>query len=826
MKIKNFKINSYDQVIVKITGEVLRAFHIEEANEYEPVDFEKFEIFNEVRDNTTVKTRLVVKKNGVERKFKELANVNPEEKLGAEIHRLIKRNLYKILTEDLKIAPIPYGIMHGVRPTKIVHRWLRGGFGVTSHGVIDKDRIARRLRNEYLTSFEKSELLTEVAVRQIPILNSADDKTIGIYVGIPFCVTRCLYCSFPSNILPDDKKVAEFMQVLTKDIKAAATEIKRYGFKVQSIYIGGGTPTALPEKFFAEMLKKVTAAFYSESVEEFTVECGRPDTIDNEKILLMKNCHVTRVSVNPQSMQQKTLDRIGRQHSIEDVAMKFAALHTIGKFKINMDLILGLPGETLEDVNDTLEKVLSMKPADITLHALAIKRGSPLQTQLADELHKLEDFELPDDAEVRKMADLAEKMLRENDYQPYYLYRQGYISGQIENIGYCKAGAEGIYNVQIMDERQTILGIGAAASTKVPDNEELRLQTSFNAKDLNTYLNDIDKYIENRAKTLAEVYKPVEGFIAPTFENIDAIKPVEEILEKPVEEIVEKPAEEILENPVEEILEKPVEEILEKPVEEIFEKPVEEIFEKPVEEILENPVEEILEKPVEEIVENPVEEIVENPVEEILEKPVEEIVENPVEEILENPVEEILEKPVEEILEKPAEEILENPVEEILEKPVEEILEKPVEEILENPDEEILEKPVEEILENPVEEIVENIDEYYFEQFLDDIFNPVEENIEKPSEDLFKTPEDEIIESVEDIVENPNAEVELPVEEIIEPVEEIIEPVEEIVEENPLEQIVAEKLADTAPVEENTFRNRKFKHRRNRNIKRNFYRED
>ncbi len=831
MKIKNFKINSYDQVIVKITGEVLRAFHIEEANEFEPVDFEKFEIFNDVRDNTTVRTRLVVKKNGVERKFKESANVNPEEKLGAEIHRLIKRNLYKILTKDLKIAPIPYGIMHGVRPTKIVHRWLRGGFGVTSRGVIDKDRIARRLRNEYLTNFEKSELLTEVAIRQLPILNSGDDKTIGIYVGIPFCVTRCLYCSFPSNILPSDKEVAEFMQVLTKDIKAAATEIQRYGFKVQSIYIGGGTPTALPEKFFAEMLEKVTAAFYSESVEEFTVECGRPDTIDNEKILLMKNCHVTRVSVNPQSMQQKTLDRIGRQHTIEDVALKFAALHTIGKFKINMDLILGLPGENLEDVHDTLEKVLSMKPADITLHALAIKRGSPLQTQLADELHKLEDFELPDDAEVRKMADLAEKMLRDNEYNPYYLYRQGYISGQIENIGYCKAGAEGIYNVQIMDERQTIFGIGAAASTKVPDNEELRLQTSFNAKDLNTYLRDIDKYIENRAKTLAEVYKPVAGFVEPAAETFE--KPAAETLQKPAEEISQKPAEETFEKPAEEILQKPAEEILQKPAEEILQKPAVEILQKPAVETFEKPAVEILQKPAVEILQKPAEEILQKPAVEISQKPAVEISQKPAEEILQKPAEENLQKPAEETLQKPAEEIFEKPAEENLQKPAEETLQKPAEEILQKPAVEISQKPAEEILQKPAEEIVENTDEYYFEQFLDDIFNPVEENLEKPSADLFKTPEDEFIDPVEDIVENPNAEVELPVEEIIEPVEETFEPVEETFkpveetfEENPLEQIVAEKLADTAPAEENTFRNRKFRHRRNRNIKRNFYRED
>lgn len=509
MKIKNFKLNSNDQVITKITGEILRAFHIEVANEFEPVDFENFEIVNEIKGGN-VKTRLIVSNNGKVKKFSESENVNPEERRGAEIHRLIKKNLYKILTKDLKLEGVPYGIMHGVRPTKIIHRWLRGGFAVTSHGVIDRDKIARRLRADYLTNYEKSTLLTEVAIRQIPILKSGGEKIIGVYVGIPFCVTRCLYCSFPSNVLPDDKKIAEFMQVLTKDIDAAAAEIQRYGFKVQSIYIGGGTPTALPEKFFAEMLQKVTAAFYSASVEEFTVEAGRPDTITAEKISAMKDCRVSRVSVNPQTMQQKTLDRIGRQHSVEEIYTAFKNLREAGTFEINMDLILGLPGETLEDVKDSLKKVLALNPDDITLHALAIKRGSQLQTQLADEINTLEDFDLPEDSEVRKMGDVAEKMLRAKKYLPYYLYRQGYISGQIENIGYCKRGAEGIYNVQIMDERQTILGVGAAATTKVPDNENLRLQTSFNAKDLITYLRDADKYIENRSKVLAEIYKPVE----------------------------------------------------------------------------------------------------------------------------------------------------------------------------------------------------------------------------------------------------------------------------------------------------------------------------
>ena len=205
-------------------------------------------------------------------------------------------------------------------------------------------------------------------------------------------------------------------------------------------------------------------------------------------------------------MQDKTLQRIGRQHTAAQVITAFEKLRHAGDWQINMDLILGLPGENFDDVLDSLKKVLALNPDDVTLHALALKRGSKLQTQLADEISTLDDFDLPNDETVRFMSDTAEKILRGKYYSPYYLYRQGYISGGIENIGYCKRGAECIYNVQIMDERQTILGVGAAASTKVPDNVAMRLQTSFNAKDLSTYLRDVDRYIANRAKILAEVY--------------------------------------------------------------------------------------------------------------------------------------------------------------------------------------------------------------------------------------------------------------------------------------------------------------------------------
>ncbi|MBQ9486320.1 MAG: coproporphyrinogen dehydrogenase HemZ [Selenomonadaceae bacterium] len=504
MKIKNFKLNSDAQVIHKVTWEVLRAFHIELADSDDAADFDAFQISNDVTGKKVL-TRLTVKNSGGVQTFQKADVINREERRGAEINRIIKKNLYTILTRDLKLRGVPYGIMHGVRPVKIVHRWLKDKFAVTNHGVIDRDKIARRLRADYLTNYEKSLLLTEVALRQIPILNSSDDKTVSVYIGIPFCVTRCLYCSFPSNVLPAADKVAAFMEILTRDIDAAAAEVERYGFNVQNIYIGGGTPSSLPIKFFRELLEKVTQKFYRDT-KEFTVECGRPDTVDDDKIAAMKDFHVNRVCLNPQTMQQKTLDRIGRRHSVEQFLTAFEKLRQAADWKINTDLILGLPGENFDDAQDSLQKVLALNPDDITLHALALKRGSKLQTQIADEVHSLADFNLPSDEEVIKMSDAAEKILRGKNYLPYYLYRQGYISGQIENIAYCKRGAECIYNVQIMNEQQVILGIGPAASTKVPDKKESRLQTSYNAKDLTTYLRDIDKYISNRSKVLAQVY--------------------------------------------------------------------------------------------------------------------------------------------------------------------------------------------------------------------------------------------------------------------------------------------------------------------------------
>ena len=500
--IKNLTLLSKND-FSKVVGDVLRSLKISKVAD--AADFDELEIFNEIVGNRVI-TRLKITAGGSESYLRKNSFVRPDERFGAEVNRLVKKNLYQLLIDAFKLDAVPYGILHGVRPTKIIQRWISNGFGVTSQGIIDRDKITRRICSDFLTTRDKADLLAEVAISQLPIINSSDAKTVSVYVGIPFCKTRCLYCSFPSFVLPAENKIAEFMTVLNRDIEAAADAINRYGFKVQTIYVGGGTPTALPEDFFAELLAEVHANFNGAGVEEFTVECGRPDTITADKIAALKNFNVTRVSVNPQTMHQRTLDFIGRKHTVEDVTRAFDALRAAGKFKINMDLIAGLPGERLGDFAESLDKVIALAPDDVTIHALAIKRGSKLQTRLADELNRLEDFNLPDDAEVRKMAEHADKILRGEKFSPYYLYRQDYSGGQIENVGWCRKGAQGIYNVQIMGERQTILGVGSAASNKVPDPVNKRIQTAFNAKDLTIYLRDVERYIERREHVLAQVY--------------------------------------------------------------------------------------------------------------------------------------------------------------------------------------------------------------------------------------------------------------------------------------------------------------------------------
>ena len=530
MRIKEFHLNSDHQVVKKVVKEVLDLFKLELPVKVEKLPYRKspekqaqllsqapFDILElsventvaEVAGETTsamterpgylpVVTTVVTytgadgEKHRLERSDKGVGS----ERFEAGKHRLMKLNLYHLLRQEFGFPEAPWGILHGVRPTKIVHRMLNGGQ--------DRAGVISRLKQEYAASEEKAVTIVDMAIRQQPFLEKSDRKTISIYVGIPFCITRCLYCSFPANILPGDEGIERFMVSLRKDIAAVKELVQDYGFKVQSIYIGGGTPTSLPDRYFGEMLSLVKDSFYGDDTVEFTVEAGRPDSMSEAKLQAMAQAGVTRVSCNPQTMQQRTLKRIGRQHTVEAVKDMFHDLRRAGIPEINMDMIIGLPGEGVEDVRDTMEQIVALGPDDITLHSLALKKGSRLKMHL-------EDYELPDDDTCREMFAVAMDYVTKAGLKPYYLYRQGYMSGQMENVGCCRDGAESMYNIQIMEEQQTILGIGGGATSKVVEYKEHRLKSAFNAKDLITYQRDIDIYIEKRRALLEETYGKPEA---------------------------------------------------------------------------------------------------------------------------------------------------------------------------------------------------------------------------------------------------------------------------------------------------------------------------
>ncbi|WP_196594898.1 coproporphyrinogen dehydrogenase HemZ [Pectinatus sottacetonis] len=492
-EIKKIIVNSKKEVIHKIVREILVLFQINTADEIVDIyDFDSLEISNSIVDGSclSVTTSILLKNDKLSKNMEKTSLADIDENPRAAVNRLIKWNLYYLFTEVFGKTTAPWGILHGVRPTKIVHRYIERG--------LHKSEIIRKLIDNYAVVREKALLLADIAYRQLPIMATTDQSTISIYIGIPFCLSRCLYCSFPSNILPDNNTLKIFMDTLYQEIVSIKKIIEQYKLKVQAIYIGGGTPTSLPEEEFYNLLCAVNNLKTRETIE-FTVEAGRPDSITAAKITAMEQFKVTRISVNPQTMQEKTLQVIGRKHTPADIITVYNKIRAVSRAKINMDLILGLPGESVEDVRDTLNKVTALNPDDITVHALAIKKGSYLK------LHQ-SDINLPSDPVVCQMAEITQLILQKNSYIPYYLYRQGYMSGQLENIGYCKKDAASIYNIQIMSERQTILGIGGNASTKIVAPSGTYLKTLFNPKDLKTYLENADKYIRKRASLMEEVY--------------------------------------------------------------------------------------------------------------------------------------------------------------------------------------------------------------------------------------------------------------------------------------------------------------------------------
>ena len=399
---------------------------------------------------------------------------------------------------------LAWGIMTGVRPTKPMMSLLESG--------LSECEVTSWMQEHYRVTDEKMQLGLNVAKKEKELLAQLDYQDgYSLYIGIPFCPTTCSYCSFTSYPIGEWKqRVDEYLDAVCKELTFIASVSKNK--KLNTVYIGGGTPTTLEPEQLDRLLTHLETQFSYEELKELTVEAGRPDSITREKLEVLKQHNIGRISINPQTMQQKTLDTIGRKHSVEDIRRVYALARELGFDNINMDLIAGLPGETADDMKDTLEQILKLKPDSLTVHALAMKRASRLSQEQKGQIRaRNEEAEIANN--LSAMIQMASDYAKQMNLEPYYLYRQKNIAGNFENVGYAKVDKAGIYNILIMEEKQSIVAVGAGASTKIvlPENQVVldektgnpkKIIRTENVKDVEQYIQRIDEMIERKGELL------------------------------------------------------------------------------------------------------------------------------------------------------------------------------------------------------------------------------------------------------------------------------------------------------------------------------------
>lgn len=401
-----------------------------------------------------------------------------------EARNVFKRMMYDML-KKLTGRELPWGTLTGVRPTKIVYTLLEEG--KNDHEIRDY------LKKEYYVSEKKGDLAIKVASNEKRLLEKIDyNNGYSLYAGIPFCPTTCLYCSFTSYPLAVWKdRVDTYVDAMLKELEFTSRLMKDK--KLDTFYMGGGTPTTLEPEQLDRVLSFFEEHFDTTGLKEYTIEAGRPDSITRDKLLIMKKHGVDRISINPQTMNDDTLKLIGRHHTVEQIKEAFTLARECGFDNINMDLIIGLPGETREHIERTMREVALLAPDSLTVHSLAIKRAARLNIFW----EKYKDYAMVNTDDIINMtADCAAAM----GMEPYYLYRQKNMAGNFENVGYSKPGREGIYNILIMEEKQTIMAVGAGASTKVVFPEENRIERVENVKDVTTYIENIDEMIDRKRR--------------------------------------------------------------------------------------------------------------------------------------------------------------------------------------------------------------------------------------------------------------------------------------------------------------------------------------
>lgn len=402
----------------------------------------------------------------------------------------LKQALYQLL-EAYSGQTLPWGTLTGIRPTKIPMSMLEEGKS--------EEEITSYMKETYFASDEKIDLSIQVAQRELELLQKIDyENGYSLYIGIPFCPSTCLYCSFTSYPIGLwSKRVDEYLDALEKEIDFTAEKFRDK--HLNSIYIGGGTPTTLSPEQLDRLITKIETSFDFSHLLEFTVEAGRPDSITEEKLLALRKHHISRISINPQTMKQETLELIGRHHTVQQTIDSFRLARSLGFDNINMDLIVGLPEESLEDVENTMKQLMELKPDNLTVHSLAVKRAARLRMQREEYegLHMENTWDT-----IALTAEYAQKM----GLEPYYLYRQKNMAGNFENVGYARPGCAGVYNILIMEEKQTIMALGAGATTKFVMDGGSRIERVANVKDVTNYLDRVDEMIERKEKEMEAIH--------------------------------------------------------------------------------------------------------------------------------------------------------------------------------------------------------------------------------------------------------------------------------------------------------------------------------
>lgn len=410
---------------------------------------------------------------------------------GADAEYALCSLLYSLLKEQTGQQP-PWGMMTGVRPVRIIHD-LRA-MGATEQEI--EDRFLRH----FACSPQKFALAREIADRQRPVLDAAAPMDCSVYAGIPFCPTRCSYCSFVSRTVGDKATqalVQPYVDALCRELTEIRALADRCGLRIRTFYIGGGTPTSLSAAQLEQLMGHIAATFDLAALEEYTVEAGRPDCTDAEKLRILKQYGATRISINPQTFSDQVLRNIGRRHTARDIMDCFAAARAAGHDNINMDLIAGLPGDTVEGFAGSLEQAVALDPENITVHTLTLKRASNLVVE-----HRAADYD-----DVAAMLERC-TLLQRAGYAPYYLYRQKGTLQNLENTGWSKPGRECLYNIYIMEEVHTILSAGAGGSTKlvIPGKRHGKIERIFNFKYPTEY---IDRFAEilDRKRRVEDFYE-------------------------------------------------------------------------------------------------------------------------------------------------------------------------------------------------------------------------------------------------------------------------------------------------------------------------------